>query len=76
MANIMDDTEIELACENCGGKTRLSIEWIKEHDQFACECGTMIPVDPSKYRKELAKTESELDGSQGLMEKLGFKNNG
>ena len=73
MANIIDDTEIELECENCGGKTKKSIEWIKKHNQFSCECGNLIHVDPSKYRKELAKTESELDGVQGLMEKLGGK---
>ena len=70
MANIIDDAEIELECENCGGKTKKSIEWIKKHNQFSCECGNLIHVDPSKYRKELAKTESELDGVRGLMEKL------
>lgn len=70
MADIIDDVEIELECENCGGKTKKSSVWIKDHDQFTCECGTLIPVDLSKYRKELAKTESELDGVQGLMEKL------
>ena len=73
MANIIDDAEIELECENCGGRTKKSIEWIKKHNQFSCECGNLIHVDPSKYRKELAKTESELDGVQGLMEKLGGK---
>jgi hypothetical protein len=71
MADIIDDAAIELECANCGGKTKKSIGWIKDHDQFTCECGTLIPVDPSKYRKELAKSESELDGVQGLMEKLG-----
>jgi len=75
MAIIVDDTEIELTCDNCGGKTKKSIEWIKEHDQLTCDCGTMIPVDPSKYRKELAKTESGLDGFQGLMGKLGQNDN-
>jgi hypothetical protein len=71
MADIIDDAAIELDCANCGGKTKKSIGWIKDHDQFTCECGTLIPVDPSNYRKELAKSESELDGGQGLMEKLG-----
>ena len=71
MADIIDDLEIEIECENCGGKTKKSSRWIEDHDQFACECGTLISVDPRKYRKELAKTESELDGVQGLMEKLG-----
>ena len=73
MAVIIDDAEIELECKNCGGKTKKSIGWMKDHDQFTCECGTLTPVDLSKYRKELAKTESELDGVQGLMEKLGGK---
>jgi hypothetical protein len=71
MTDITDNFDIELECENCGGKTKKSIEWIKVHDQFTCECGTLIRVNPNKYRKELAKTESELDGVQGLMEKLG-----
>ena len=71
MADIIDDVEIELECGNCGGKTKKSTEWIKEHDQFTCECGTLISVDPSKYSKELSKTESQLDGVQGLLEKLG-----
>jgi hypothetical protein len=71
MAGTIDDAEVELQCENCGGKTKKSIAWIENHDQVACECGTLIPVDPSKYRKEFAKAESELDGFQGLMGKLG-----
>jgi hypothetical protein len=71
MAGSIDDAEIELQCENCGGKTKKSMAWIKDNDQFACACGTLIPVDASKFRKELVKTESELDGFQGLMEKLG-----
>lgn len=71
MAGRIDDTEIELECEACGGKTKKSMAWIEDHDEFACACGTMIPVDASKYRKELAKTESQADGSRGLMEKLG-----
>jgi uncharacterized Zn finger protein len=71
MADIIDAAEIELQCETCGGKTKKSIEWIRDHDEFACDCGTMIRVDPSKYRKELAKAESERDGFQGLLEKLG-----
>jgi hypothetical protein len=65
------DTEIELQCESCGAKTKKSIEWAKDHDELICECGTLIPVDVSKFRKELVKTQSELDGSQGLREKLG-----
>jgi hypothetical protein len=71
MAVIINDTEIEFTCDNCGVRTKKSLEWIKEHDQLTCDCGTMIPVDPGQYRKELAKTESELDGFQGLMGKLG-----
>jgi len=70
MADTVEETEIELKCESCGAKTNKSIKWIMDHDQFTCECGTLIAVDPSKYRKELAKAESKLDGSQGLMEKL------
>jgi len=71
MTDPIDDAEIELQCENCGRKTKKSMEWIEDHDEFACDCGTTIPVDASKYRKELAKAESERDGFQGLMEKLG-----
>jgi hypothetical protein len=71
MAGSIDDTEIELECESCGVKTKKSIGWAKDHDEFICECGTLIPVDASKFRKELVKTQSELDGSQGLREKLG-----
>jgi hypothetical protein len=47
------------------------MEWIEDHDELACDCGTMIPVDASKFRKELVKAESKLDGFQGLTEKLG-----
>jgi hypothetical protein len=71
MANVIENSEIELECGNCGDKTKKSTEWLKEHDRFTCGCGTTIFVDPGKYRKELVKTESELDGVQGLMEKLG-----
>jgi len=71
MTDTIDHAEIELQCENCGRKTRKNIEWIKDHDELACDCGTMIPVDASKFRKELVKAESERDGFQGLMEKLG-----
>ena len=71
MTHDIDDAEIEISCENCGSRTKKSIGWIKDHEEFECGCGTMIPVDPSKFRKELVKTESELDGFQGLMEKLG-----
>ena len=71
MTQVIDDAGIELQCENCGRKTKKSAEWIKDHDEFACDCGTTIPVDVSKFRKELVKAESGLDGFQGLMEKLG-----
>jgi len=71
MTDIIDDAEIELQCENCGRKTKKSMEWIEDHDELACDCGTMIPVDASKFRKELVKAESKLDGFQGLTEKLG-----
>lgn len=71
MADVKDDREIELTCEDCGVKTKKSIDWINAHDELTCECGTLIPVDASKFHKELAKTESQLDGFQGLMEKLG-----
>jgi hypothetical protein len=71
MTGSADDAQIELECESCGVKTKKSIEWATDHDEFTCECGTLIPVDASKYRKELAKTESQSDGVQGLMEKLG-----
>jgi hypothetical protein len=68
---IIDDAEIEFKCKGCGKKTKRSAGWAMEHGEFACECGTLIPVDPSKFSKELAKRESESDGFQGLMEKLG-----
>jgi uncharacterized Zn finger protein len=71
MTDIIDDAEIELQCENCGRKTKKSIEWIGDRDEVACGCGTMIPVDASKFRKERVKAESEFDGVRGLMEKLG-----
>ncbi len=70
MVDITDDAEFDLECEHCGGKTKKSFKWMKDHDEFTCECGTLIPVDVSKYRKEFAKSESQLDGVQGLMEKL------
>ncbi|MGD0230291.1 MAG: hypothetical protein ABSC19_08025 [Syntrophorhabdales bacterium] len=71
MTDTIDDAEVELQCENCGRKTKKSMEWVEGHDEFACDCGTMIPVDASKFRKELVKAESTRDGVQGLMEKLG-----
>ena len=70
MTGTIDDAGIELQCENCGRKTKKSIEWIENHDEFACDCGTTIPVDPGTFRKEVVKAESELDGFGGLMEKL------
>ena len=71
MTGNADDGEIEISCENCGSKTRKSFEWTKDHEEFECGCGTMIRVDASRFRKELLKTESEFDGSLGLLEKLG-----
>jgi hypothetical protein len=71
VTDIMDDAEIELQCESCGRKTKKNIEWIKNHEEVACDCGTTIPVDVNKFRKELVKAESGLDGFQGLMETLG-----
>jgi hypothetical protein len=71
MTDIIDEAGIELQCENCGRKTKKSIEWMADHDELACDCGTMIPVDASKFHKELVKVESERDGFQGLLEKLG-----
>ncbi len=73
MTDIIDDTQIELECGNCGGKTKKNVRWIMDHDKFICECGNLIHVDPGKYRKELTKIESKLDGVQGLMEKFGVK---
>lgn len=71
MTDIIDYTEIEIECKICGGKTKKSMKWVEDHEEFACECGTLIPVDAKKYRKESAKAESNLDGVQGLREKLG-----
>ena len=71
MTDIVEDLEIELHCENCGRKTKKSVEWVRDHDEFACDCGTTVPVDASKYRKESRRPNPALDGFQGFMEKLG-----
>ena len=71
MAGTTKDDDVELRCHNCGGTTKKSMEWVADHDQYTCECGTLIPVDASTYRKEFAKTESASDGFRGLLEKLG-----
>ena len=71
MSATADEAQIEISCEKCGAKTKKSAAWAKDHEEFECGCGTMIRVDPSKYRKELARTESKHDGSLGLLEKLG-----
>lgn len=71
MALDTDKTEIEITCGNCGARTVKDLGWVKDHNEYECGCGTMIAVDASKYRKDLADAESELDGAQGLMKKLG-----
>lgn len=71
MAEIMENSEIEIECPTCGGRTKKTAGWMEEHDRLACECGTMISVDRTMYRKENAKAESQRDGFQGLLEKLG-----
>jgi len=70
-----DKAEVEVTCENCGSKTKKSVAWMKEHGEFECGCGTMIRVDPGRFRKELVNAESESDGSLGLLEKLGKEGN-
>jgi hypothetical protein len=67
----MNDTEIEITCENCGSTTRKDLAWVKDHSEYECGCGTMIAVDASKFRRDLVDAESELDGSAGLLAKLG-----
>jgi len=71
MALDMNGSEIEITCENCGSTTRKDLGWVKDHSEYECGCGTMIAVDASKFRKELVDAESELDGSAGLLAKLG-----
>lgn len=65
------DEEIELTCKNCGRKTTKSLSWVQDNNEVICDCGTLIPVDATKFNKEVSKAESTADGAQGLMEKLG-----
>lgn len=71
MANGVDNAEVELLCDNCGVTTRKDLEWLRDHDEYTCECGTLIAVDARKFRKEISKAEAEHDGVQGLTEKIG-----
>ena len=76
MTGTLDDAEIEISCGNCGSRTKKSIGWMKDHNEFECGCGTMILVDASKFRKARVRTESGLDGSRGLAQKPGKQNHG
>ncbi len=71
MADNADSAEIELRCDKCGVVTRRSLEWTPDHEEIVCGCGALIPVDPAKFRKELVTAESNFDGFEGMMEKLG-----
>jgi hypothetical protein len=71
MAGSGDDVEIEFQCEKCGATHRKTLDWMDDHDELTCACGTMIPVDAREYHKERVKEESTRDGVQGLLEKLG-----
>jgi hypothetical protein len=71
MTRNKDDTTVEISCKSCGSKTKKSVGWMKDHGEFECGCGTMVTVDPNEFNKELMNTESDLDGSQGLLKKLG-----
>jgi uncharacterized Zn finger protein len=60
MPGFLDSSEIEIPCENCGRKTKKSIEWIKSHRVLACTCGTRMKLNTSQFKSDIAKVERSL----------------
>lgn len=71
MTSILDDSEIEIPCENCQRKTKKSIGWIKTHKKFTCACGTEITINASQFKGEIAKIDKSLAALQSSLKNFG-----
>jgi len=70
MTNFLDDSTIELPCENCGRVTKKTIGWIKRNTQFAWACGTPIHLDTSQFKREIAKVDRAFADLRNTLKKL------
>jgi hypothetical protein len=60
MRGFLDNSEIEIPCDNCGRKTKKSIGWIKSHRVLPCVCGTRIKLYTGQFKSDIAKVERSL----------------
>lgn len=68
MSGLIDDSEVDLPCENCGHVTKKNIGWIKSHSEFICVCGTRISLDTDEFRSDLAKIERAFADLQSTLD--------
>lgn len=60
MRGLLDDQTVGIPCEKCSRETPKSIGWIKTHSKFTCACGTVINIDASQFRGQIAEAERAL----------------
>lgn len=60
MADILDDGEIEIPCDICSRVTKKPIDWVKDHPEFRCACGTVIRLDTLDFLRKIAEAENAL----------------
>lgn len=71
MIGILDKQTIGIPCEKCKRETPKTIGWIKANNQFTCACGTVIKIDASQFRGEIAKVERSFNDLQKTIDSFG-----
>lgn len=57
---LLDSAAIDVPCPQCGKKHKKTVGWLKTNKRIACGCGGNVTVDPSRFRREIAKAERDL----------------
>lgn len=60
MANIFNNTEIEIICKSCKRKIKKNISWAASYSNFTCACGTKITLDTCQSKDEVNKVEKQV----------------
>jgi uncharacterized Zn finger protein len=67
----LDRQTIDIPCPNCGQKRAETVGRLKTNPQLTCRCGTVIRVDATELRSEIAKLEKSFADLNRTLGRLG-----
>lgn len=69
MTTLFDNSGIELPCQSCGRKTKKSIRWVKDHNEFTCTCGALNRFSADQFKARIGEIETRIAGLKSIIKK-------